>query len=142
MLTPQEIEQKLFRSAGTFRELMARKEYVRAKICYWNTLTVAVTVALDPEKMARLFGSRQVDPPVIGEFPEELVLKAMEKCFVLERESEETEAELRRLSQGRKTGRQVLEEGRRKFWKDQEAQGQEGGRRQSRRDAASPGGTR
>lgn len=121
MLTQQEIEQNLFRSAETFLELMRKKEYVRAKICYTKARTVAVAVALDPDKMDRLFGSRQVDPPVEGAFPEELVLKAMEKCFSIEKESEETEAELRRIQHGRKTGRQVMEEQRRRFWENQES---------------------
>ena len=100
MLTSQEIEQKLFQSADTFRELMQKKEYVRAKICYDNTRTVAVAVVLDPEKMDMLFGSRQCDPPVDGLFPEYLVQKAYRESMIRQRQSEETEDQLRQMRRG------------------------------------------
>lgn len=100
MLNSAEIEKKLFQSANTFQTLMSKKEYIRAKICYDNTRTVAVAVCLDPDKMTQLFGSRQTDPPVEGLFPEYLVQKAYRECMVRYRQSEETEDQLRQMPRG------------------------------------------
>lgn len=119
MLTQQEIENVLFHSAEIFQSLVDRKEWVKAKICYQNTLTVAVTVGLEPEKMDRLFGSRRAETPIIGAFPEDVVLSVMQKCFPIEKESEETEAELRRIQQNRKSGKQVMDESKHQFWQNQ-----------------------
>lgn len=119
MLTQQEIENVLFHSAEIFQSLVDQKEWIKAKICYQNTLLVAAVVKLDPEKMDKLFGSRQVDPPMIGAFSEEMVLKVLERCFSIEKKSEETEAELRRIRQNQKSGKQVMEESKRQFWQNQ-----------------------
>lgn len=100
MLTATEIENKLFQSADIFRDLMSKKEYIRAKICYDNTRTIAVAVHLDPDKMTQLFGSRQTEPPIEGLFPEYLVQKAYRESMIRERKSEEMEDQLRRMRHG------------------------------------------
>lgn len=113
MLSTTEIEKNLFGSADIFRDLMGRKEYIRAKICYDNTRTVAVAVNLEPDKMDKLFGSRQTDPPTEGLFPEHLVQKAYRECIIRERKSEEIEDQLRQMRRGSgKAGLEAL----RKEW--------------------------
>lgn len=119
MLTPKEIETALFQSADEFVLLAKKKEYFKAKRCYKKALAVADMVQLDPEKMDKLFGSRQVEPPIIGAFPEDIVQKVMQECFPIEKESEETEAEIRRIQKNRKSGKQVMEECRQQFWQNQ-----------------------
>lgn len=119
MLTPSEIEAALFQSADEFILLVKKKEYLRAKRCYRKAKEAASLVRLDPEKMDKLFGSRQVEPPIIGAFPEDVVLNVMQKCFPIEKESEETEEELRRIQQNRKSGKQVMDESKRQFWQNQ-----------------------
>lgn len=106
MLTEQEIEQNLFSAADTFRNHMMKKEYLEAKTCYDRTRTIAVAVALDPEKMDKLFGSRQCDPPVEGMFSERMVHKAYEECRQRYLESEAIEEQLRLMRRG--SGREGL----------------------------------
>ena len=113
MLSTTEIEKSLFQSADIFRDLMSKKEYIRAKICYENTRTVAVAVRLDADKMTQLFGSRQTDPPIEGLFPEYLVQKAYRECMIRHRESEAIEDQLRQMRRGSgKAGLEAL----RKEW--------------------------
>lgn len=119
MLSPKEIETALFRSADEFVQLAKRKEHLTAKRLYKRAVAVANMIQLEPDKMDKLFGSRQVDPPIIGAFPEDVVLNVMQKCFPIEKESEETEAEIRRIQKNRKSGKQVMEECRQQFWQNQ-----------------------
>ena len=82
MLTPGEIEDRLFALADSFLGHMYKGQYRLACLDYDKARAAADVVGLDPERMALLFGDRQQDPPMEGAFPERMVLLAQEKYII------------------------------------------------------------
>lgn len=86
MLTEKEIVKKLYNEAADFRALAKQRQYTQAMRRYKTALIVAVFVELPREELDRLFGIRGEKGDIIqkGEFPEEMVIKALEMSDVKE----------------------------------------------------------
>ncbi len=84
MLDEKGIVRKLHDQAFLFRGHMKNRQYRQAMHCYETAMNVAVFVGLDQKERDKLFGVRGEKGQIIvaGEFPENLVIKAMEKTAV------------------------------------------------------------
>lgn len=80
MLDEKGIVKKLHEQAYLFRGYMWNRQYRQAKYCYETAVNVAVFVGLDQKEMDKLFGIRGEKGQILvtGEFPENLVIKAMQ----------------------------------------------------------------
>lgn len=92
MLESREIEKKLYDMAAIFKVHMRAKRYSQAKYVYDRARDLAVSVELEEEKRAELFGRRGERGVILREglFNEELVQKAfLETCVKAKEKPEE-----------------------------------------------------